>query len=209
MSQQAVDRIEPRGSEWQNLPWESHAIWPWICWAAAQLADHLGLRADEPVELHTALDLATADGGPMASWPAEILDAGVAGLRLAGWVDAEGQFLFSPPTPPSFSSFSLTLKELKNPEKRGCKGRKTRTPGMRAEIDWRVRQAWQAHIRQRELFLEHHRAEHHAGEHLADAITFLLGEDARYINGHDLVVDGGTVGNLLGRSPGLGSITRS
>ena len=44
---------------------------------------------------------------------------------------------------------------------------------------------------------------------LADAIAFLLSQDARYINGHDLVVDGGTVGNLLGRSPGLADITRS
>lgn len=46
-------------------------------------------------------------------------------------------------------------------------------------------------------------------EDLADAIAFLLSNDARYINGHDLVVDGGTVGNLLGRSPGLSEITRS
>ena len=46
-------------------------------------------------------------------------------------------------------------------------------------------------------------------EDLADAIAFLLSADARYINGHDLVVDGGTTGNLLGRSPGLADITRS
>ena len=46
-------------------------------------------------------------------------------------------------------------------------------------------------------------------EDLADTIAFLLSDDARYVNGHDLVVDGGTAGNLLGRSPGLGSITRS
>lgn len=46
-------------------------------------------------------------------------------------------------------------------------------------------------------------------EDLADAIAFLLSDAARYVNGHDLVVDGGLVGNLLGRTPGLTSITRS
>jgi len=46
-------------------------------------------------------------------------------------------------------------------------------------------------------------------EDLADVIAFLLGPDARYINGHDLVVDGGVTGNYLGRLPGLSRITRS
>jgi NAD(P)-dependent dehydrogenase (short-subunit alcohol dehydrogenase family) len=46
-------------------------------------------------------------------------------------------------------------------------------------------------------------------EDIADAIAFLLGPDARYVNGHDLVVDGGVAGNLLGRLPGLTQITRS
>ena len=46
-------------------------------------------------------------------------------------------------------------------------------------------------------------------EDLADVIAFLLGPDARYINGHDLVVDGGVTGNFLGRLPGLSRITRS
>ncbi|HEU4438033.1 MAG TPA: SDR family oxidoreductase [Methylomirabilota bacterium] len=46
-------------------------------------------------------------------------------------------------------------------------------------------------------------------EDMADVIAFLLGPDARYVNGHDLVVDGGITGNLLGRLPGLGQITRS
>jgi hypothetical protein len=40
-------------------------------------------------------------------------------------------------------------------------------------------------------------------------VAFLLGHDARYINGHDLVVDGGITGNLLGRLPGIARITRS
>ena len=44
---------------------------------------------------------------------------------------------------------------------------------------------------------------------MAAAISFLLGPDARYVNGHDLVVDGGVGGNHLGRLPGLNSITRS
>ncbi|MFT5175518.1 MAG: NAD(P)-dependent dehydrogenase (short-subunit alcohol dehydrogenase family) [Gammaproteobacteria bacterium] len=46
-------------------------------------------------------------------------------------------------------------------------------------------------------------------EDLADAIAYLLSDAARYVNGHDLVVDGGLVGNLLGRTPGLTAITRS
>lgn len=46
-------------------------------------------------------------------------------------------------------------------------------------------------------------------EDIADVIAFLLGADARYVNGHDLVVDGGITGNLLGRLPGIGQITRS
>lgn len=45
-------------------------------------------------------------------------------------------------------------------------------------------------------------------EDIADVIAFLLGPDARYVNGHDLVVDGGVTGNLLGRMPGLSTITR-
>lgn len=46
-------------------------------------------------------------------------------------------------------------------------------------------------------------------EDVADVIAFLLGPDARYITGHDLIVDGGVTGNLLGRLPGLTRITRS
>lgn len=46
-------------------------------------------------------------------------------------------------------------------------------------------------------------------EDMADVVAFLLGQDARYVNGHDLVVDGGVTGNFLGRLPGLGQITRS
>jgi glucose 1-dehydrogenase len=46
-------------------------------------------------------------------------------------------------------------------------------------------------------------------EDMADVIAFLLGPDARYITGHDLVVDGGVTGNFLGRLPGIGRITRS
>ncbi len=46
-------------------------------------------------------------------------------------------------------------------------------------------------------------------EDMADVIAFLLGSDARYVNGHDLVADGGVTGNLLGRLPGLTRITRS
>lgn len=48
-----------------------------------------------------------------------------------------------------------------------------------------------------------------APEDMADVIAFLLGPDARYITGHDLVVDGGVSGNFLGRLPGIGRITRS
>ena len=46
-------------------------------------------------------------------------------------------------------------------------------------------------------------------EDMADVIAFLLGPDARYVNGHDLVVDGGITGNLLGRLPGISQITKS
>lgn len=45
-------------------------------------------------------------------------------------------------------------------------------------------------------------------EDIADVIAFLLGPDARYVTGHDLVVDGGVTGNLLGRLPGITRITR-
>jgi NAD(P)-dependent dehydrogenase (short-subunit alcohol dehydrogenase family) len=45
-------------------------------------------------------------------------------------------------------------------------------------------------------------------EDMADVVAFLLGPDARYINGHDLVVDGGIAGNFLGRLPGISQITR-
>lgn len=45
-------------------------------------------------------------------------------------------------------------------------------------------------------------------EDMADVIAFLLGPDARYVNGHDLVVDGGVAGNFLGRLPGISRITR-
>ena len=43
---------------------------------------------------------------------------------------------------------------------------------------------------------------------IADVIAFLLSPQARYVNGHDLVVDGGITGNLLGRLPGLTQVTR-
>ena len=46
-------------------------------------------------------------------------------------------------------------------------------------------------------------------EDIADAIAFLVGTDSRYINGHDLLVDGGVSGNFLGRLPGIANITRS
>jgi NAD(P)-dependent dehydrogenase (short-subunit alcohol dehydrogenase family) len=45
-------------------------------------------------------------------------------------------------------------------------------------------------------------------EDIADVIAFLLGPDARYVNGHDLVVDGAVSGNFLGRLPGIASIPR-
>jgi len=45
-------------------------------------------------------------------------------------------------------------------------------------------------------------------EDMADVIAFLLGPDARYVTGHDLVADGGVTGNYLGRMPGLSQITR-
>jgi NAD(P)-dependent dehydrogenase (short-subunit alcohol dehydrogenase family) len=45
-------------------------------------------------------------------------------------------------------------------------------------------------------------------EDIADVIAFLLGPDARYVNGHDLVVDGGVSGNFLGRLPGIARIPR-
>ena len=45
-------------------------------------------------------------------------------------------------------------------------------------------------------------------EDIADAIAWLLSADARYVNGHDLVVDGGVTGNFLGRLPGIGQIPR-
>jgi len=43
---------------------------------------------------------------------------------------------------------------------------------------------------------------------MAAVIAFLLGPDARYVNGHDLVADGGVSGNFLGRLPGLSRIPR-
>jgi glucose 1-dehydrogenase len=45
-------------------------------------------------------------------------------------------------------------------------------------------------------------------EDVADVIAFLLGPDTRYVNGHDLVVDGGVAGNFLGRLPGITKIPR-
>jgi NAD(P)-dependent dehydrogenase (short-subunit alcohol dehydrogenase family) len=44
---------------------------------------------------------------------------------------------------------------------------------------------------------------------MAAAVAFLLSPDARYVNGHDLVVDGGLTGSFLGRLPGLSEITRA
>ncbi|MFN8634112.1 MAG: SDR family oxidoreductase [Chloroflexota bacterium] len=46
-------------------------------------------------------------------------------------------------------------------------------------------------------------------EDIADVIAFLLSVQARYVNGHDLIVDGGVTGNFLGRLPGLTSVTRA
>lgn len=46
-------------------------------------------------------------------------------------------------------------------------------------------------------------------EDMADVIAFLLGPDARYANGHDLVVDGSVTGSFLDRFPALSQITRS
>lgn len=46
-------------------------------------------------------------------------------------------------------------------------------------------------------------------EDMADVVAFLLSPDARYVNGHDLVADGGVTGILLGGLPGLSKITRS
>jgi len=43
---------------------------------------------------------------------------------------------------------------------------------------------------------------------IADVVAFLLGPDARYVNGHDLVVDGAVSGNFLGRLPGIAKIPR-
>jgi glucose 1-dehydrogenase len=47
-----------------------------------------------------------------------------------------------------------------------------------------------------------------APEDVADVVAFLLSADARYVTGHDLVVDGGLTGSHLGRLPGLSRITR-
>ena len=46
-------------------------------------------------------------------------------------------------------------------------------------------------------------------EDIAGTVAWLLSPDARYVNGHDLIVDGGLTGNLLGRLPGLSQITRA
>src|SRR5215210_368895 len=43
---------------------------------------------------------------------------------------------------------------------------------------------------------------------MSDVIAFLLSSDARYVNGHDLVVDGGVTGSFLGRLPGLSQVAR-
>lgn len=42
---------------------------------------------------------------------------------------------------------------------------------------------------------------------MSSVIAFMLSDDARYLSGHDLVVDGAYTGNHLGRLPGLSSIT--
>ena len=44
---------------------------------------------------------------------------------------------------------------------------------------------------------------------IADVIAFLPSPQARYVNGHDLIVDGGVSGNHLGRLPGLSQVTRA
>ena len=44
---------------------------------------------------------------------------------------------------------------------------------------------------------------------IADVIAFLLSPQARYVNGHDLIADGGVSGNHLGRLPGLTQVTRA
>jgi NAD(P)-dependent dehydrogenase (short-subunit alcohol dehydrogenase family) len=43
---------------------------------------------------------------------------------------------------------------------------------------------------------------------IADVITFLASEQARYITGHNLVADAGLGGNHMGRMPGLSSVQR-
>jgi len=45
-------------------------------------------------------------------------------------------------------------------------------------------------------------------EDIADVVAFLLGPGARYVNGHDLVVDGAVSGNFLGRLPGISQLPR-
>ena len=45
-------------------------------------------------------------------------------------------------------------------------------------------------------------------EDIADVIAFLLGDDARYISGQDVIIDGGLTGSFLGRLPGLTRVTR-
>jgi NAD(P)-dependent dehydrogenase (short-subunit alcohol dehydrogenase family) len=43
---------------------------------------------------------------------------------------------------------------------------------------------------------------------IAEVVAFLTSREARYVNGHNLIADGGLGRNLLGRLPGLGSIQR-